>query len=443
MPKRIDEERLEPGLRLPGDLRNHVGQVLLPAGACLKEHDLPRLRAHAVNGLFGDRDWPDEYTYEFPRAGIPAHSTRRGRAQPALDPNSLITSSVLQNIHEQRALPRRIASSSGSMPGGVEFSGPGQLHDRLIYEILKTRPFQPLKADRRPRIARPSLQAEVDRGLRTYAEALRALRGIYAELAARQSVSLIAPRNVVIEFLDVIMLDFDWLPTLLSRIQPATEDYLSTQALNAALLSMAIAAQLGLSRRHILETAIGALLHDAGMLRGPMAIRLAPRPLTEHEWRTVHAHPDHSVQMVGDIGELSDVARIIAWQTHERGDATGYPRQLPQTRIHAYARIVAVADTYVAMISPRPYRPAYQPYQAAETILRDSRQKHFDITVVRALLDCISLFPVGSMIELDDGSVARVIRANTGQPTRPIIEIADRPVDLTVESHRRVVRVLQ
>lgn len=451
MPKRIDADRLEPGLRLPGALRNHAGQVLLPAGVCLKEHDLPRLRAHAVNGLFGGRDWPDDYAHTPPEDDITPQAARRSPARPATDADSLVTSGVLQRIHDQRSFGRRLSFSSGNTPAGqAAAGGPGSLHDRLIPEILKTRPFQPLKAERRPHVDEPGLQAEVDRGLRAYPGAVSALRDIYTALAARKPVSLIALRNVVIEYLDAVMLDFDWLPTLLSRPRPAIKDYLTEQALNVSLLSMAVAAQLGLSRRAILEVALGALLHDAGILRVPPNILLAPRPLTDLEWRTVRAHPDHTVQLLENIGELSDAARLAAWQAHERGDATGYPRRLPRTRIHPYARIVAVADTYAAMISPRPYRPAHRPFRAAETLLQDSRKKHFDIVVVRALLDCFSLFPVGSMIELDDGRVARVSRANTGHPTRPVVEIADMQnrsvgptIDLAVETRRRVLRVIQ
>ncbi len=450
MPKRIDEERLKPGLCLPGNLQNHIGQVLLPAGACLKEHDLPRLRAHAANGLFGDRNWPDEFTRASSRDDA---SPDLGQAAPpgtTAHADSLITSNFLQKIHDQRSRPNRFSSRPSKTTTSATATDANPLQDRLIHEILKTRPFQPLTADRRPRLDWPILQAEVDRGRLAYAGALRALGSIYADLAALKPLNLIALRNVVIEFLDAVMLDFDWLPTLLSRLKPATEDYLPEHALKVSLLSMAVAAQLGLGRRHILEVALGALLHDAGMLRVPMAVRLAPRPLTDLEQRTVHTHPDHTIQMIENMVELSDAVRLAAWQVHERGDTTGYPRRFPQTRIHPYARIVAVADTYIAMTSSRPYRPAYRPFQAAETILRDSRQKHFDINVVRALLDCLSLFPVGSIIELNDGSVARVIRANTGQPTRPIVELTSKPdrfgesfIDLTADAQRRIVRAIQ
>ncbi|NLX14204.1 MAG: HD-GYP domain-containing protein [Phycisphaerales bacterium] len=451
MPKRIDEDRLESGMCLPGALRNHAGQVLLPAGVYLKEYDLPRLRAYAVNGLFGDRDWPDEYTHAPTEDGATPYAARRNPTRSPLDADSLITSNFLHGIHDQRSFARRLASPARGTPNNPAASkGPDPLQERLIPEILKTRPFQPLKADRRPRVDSQSLQAEVERGLRAYSRALCALRNIYSDLVALKPVSLITLRNVVIEFLDAVMLDFDWLPNLLSRPKPAEEDYLPEQALKVSLLSMAVAAQLGLSRRAILEVALGALLHDAGMSRVPPTIRLAPRTLTDLEWRMIHAHPDHTIQLLENITELSDAARLVAWQTHERGDTTGYPRHLPQTRIHPYARIVAVADTYAAMISPRPYRPARSPYQAAEILLRDSRNKYFDIIVVRALLDCISLFPVGSVIELDDGRTARVVRANTGLPTRPIIALMDarnRPegslIDLAAEIQRRVIRVIQ
>jgi len=99
------------------------------------------------------------------------------------------------------------------------------------------------------------------------------------------------------------------------------------------------------------------------------------------------------------------------------------------------------------MTRPRPYRPAQTPYEATRAILIDGSVQKFDQTLVRAFLDAVSLFPIGSVVELNTGTRARVIRANADHHTRPIVERLDdrgqplgQIIDLSSESDVKVVR---
>ena len=105
------------------------------------------------------------------------------------------------------------------------------------------------------------------------------------------------------------------------------------------------------------------------------------------------------------------------------------------------------------MTRPRPHREASTPYVAAKIILQSAAAGQFDREIVRALLDCISLFPVGSHVTLNDGSLARVVRANPGLHTRPVVEMVDAEaandirsapiavIDLSAEADLRVVSI--
>ncbi|RMF71573.1 MAG: phosphohydrolase, partial [Planctomycetota bacterium] len=93
--------------------------------------------------------------------------------------------------------------------------------------------------------------------------------------------------------------------------------------------------------------------------------------------------------------------------------------------IHPFARVVAVADAYAAMTHKRPHREPMIPYQAMREILTATGAGRFDAQVVRALLDRVSAFPVGSGVELNDGRVCRVLRARIGAHTRPIVAPVD------------------
>ncbi len=92
-----------------------------------------------------------------------------------------------------------------------------------------------------------------------------------------------------------------------------------------------------------------------------------------------------------------------------------------QEGVNPLARVVNVADTYAALTSPQPYRPAVCPYLAIKTLLYAASDGQLDRNVARAFLNCVCLFPIGSYVELSDGLIARVLRNNGAAHTRPVV----------------------
>jgi putative nucleotidyltransferase with HDIG domain len=128
----------------------------------------------------------------------------------------------------------------------------------------------------------------------------------------------------------------------------------------------------------------GALLHDIGKIGVPDQILRKPGPLSEHEWTAMRAHPDIGASIIAGIPFLEDVA-IIVRAHHERWDGTGYPDRLAGRTIPLGARIFAVADSFDAMTSDRPYRRGRELSEALLEIERH-RGTQFDPTVVDAFL---------------------------------------------------------
>ncbi len=232
-------------------------------------------------------------------------------------------------------------------------------------------------------------------------------------------------------------------------LQPNTGEYPGQHSVQASMLALSIGTTLGLRKDELIELVTGCVLHDVGMLFIDPEIYRAPVLLDPIDFLEITKHPTYAFDLSRRLDGLSTGARMIAYQMHERCNGSGYPRKRRKEQIHHLARIAAVADTFVAMISPRPYRPAYVPYHALEEIIRATRSKQFDAEVVRALLETVSLFPIGSFVKLNDGRVGEVIRANGKQYTRPIIK-AWHPgdssnwevVDLAVQPELSVKQVL-
>jgi HD-GYP domain-containing protein (c-di-GMP phosphodiesterase class II) len=150
----------------------------------------------------------------------------------------------------------------------------------------------------------------------------------------------------------------------------------------------ATARGLGLSQEQIDCVGLAALLHDIGKLFIPLTILNKPGPLTWEEWAIIHLHPDMgSLVLLCAGGKWSALAPLVAAH-HERWDGHGYPRGLAQEAIPLEARILAVADAYDAMTSPRAY---HQPLtrEEARTELRRCAGSQFDPTVVAAFLSVL------------------------------------------------------
>jgi HD-GYP domain-containing protein (c-di-GMP phosphodiesterase class II) len=111
---------------------------------------------------------------------------------------------------------------------------------------------------------------------------------------------------------------------------------------------------------------------------------------------------------------------IIALQHHERWDGEGYPRRLSGIEIDMGARIVSVADAFEAMVSEKPYRNSMMGYQAMKNLLSDNSRR-FDPDVLKAFIQTMGIYPIGSIILLNDGSIARVVEVQGDAPLRPKI----------------------
>jgi HD-GYP domain-containing protein (c-di-GMP phosphodiesterase class II) len=113
---------------------------------------------------------------------------------------------------------------------------------------------------------------------------------------------------------------------------------------------------------------------------------------------------------------------LIVLQHHERWDGEGYPRHLSGADIDIGARIVSVSDAFEAMVSQKPYRNSMMGYQAMKNLLSDNLRR-FDPDVIKAFIQTMGIYPIGSIILLNNGAMARVVDVQGTAPLRPKIKI--------------------
>jgi diguanylate cyclase (GGDEF)-like protein/putative nucleotidyltransferase with HDIG domain len=144
-----------------------------------------------------------------------------------------------------------------------------------------------------------------------------------------------------------------------------------------------VAQALSFPAEKLTEVKASALLHDIGKIRVPDSILVKPGRLNAEEWLAIREHPKFGVAILKHIKGLSGCLPTIQHH-HERYDGTGYPAGLTGNDIPLDARILAVADAYDAMTSPRPYRREKMSHQQAVDELARCAGKQFDPEIVRA-----------------------------------------------------------
>ena len=236
--------------------------------------------------------------------------------------------------------------------------------------------------------------------------------------AAAKSKSI---KDMVEQLLNEILTNYKRAMVRLTILR-SLDEYTFVHSVNVTILSIVMGIELGFGRPELKGLAVAGLLHDIGKIKISYRILTKPDSLTKKEFDKVKKHPMDSYKIIADDPEAGEIAKLVARQHHERQDGSGYPEGLKGEEISNYAGITAVADVYDALTTERPYRKAYAPYEAMKMILFQSK-RHFKQKTVQAFLACMSIYPQGSLVKLNTGEIAMVIRTNKEAIIRPVIKL--------------------
>jgi putative nucleotidyltransferase with HDIG domain len=170
--------------------------------------------------------------------------------------------------------------------------------------------------------------------------------------------------------------------TALVATLDARDRYTAGHSAAVAIYARDIAARMGLSDRHRELVHLCGLVHDVGKIGLPAGLLEKPGALSLDERRQMEQHPAIGERILRNVEDYAEIAAIVRHH-HERVDGNGYPDRLQGNEIPLLARIIAVADSYNAMTSDRPYRDA-MPSRVARLRLAQAVESQFDTAVVAA-----------------------------------------------------------
>lgn len=126
--------------------------------------------------------------------------------------------------------------------------------------------------------------------------------------------------------------------------------------------------------------------------------------------------------MVEGMLSFTKAMKLGILQHHERIDGSGYPLGVRDKKIHPFAKIIAISDTYHAMTSERMYQKKLSPFQVLEEMLHDKHRK-WDYPLLKTFTDSLLNYSIGTRVLLSTGEEATIIFVNEQQPTRPFIRL--------------------
>lgn len=209
------------------------------------------------------------------------------------------------------------------------------------------------------------------------------------------------------------------------------DDYTYAHSVNVAVISgiIGLGMHMGETDLEILVTA--ALLHDLGKLFVPPEILNKPARLTPEEYEIMKKHSTKSYDLIRERWDISAKVKTAVLFHHRNVDGTGYPEWIEGEAQTIYVKILHVADVYDALVSKRPYKNPYSPYEATEYLMGECNSL-FDKEVVETLLQYVPLYPKGTEVKLSNGEHGIIFENGGEYNLRPIIRLLDgEMLDLT------------
>jgi putative nucleotidyltransferase with HDIG domain len=275
-----------------------------------------------------------------------------------------------------------------------------------------------------PRQQRPSFSQELTRARVIRNETKRLVEDMHDDIRAQRSVNTAGAREVVEQMVASVSRHPDaltWFTTLKNR-----DEYTARHSMHVCMLAITLAAFIGLDEAASQRLGVGALLHDVGKIKIPLAVLNKPGKLTDAEFALMKKHPEYGIEILASSPDLNPDSLDVVLSHHERINGSGYPRALAGDEISFFSQLVAIVDVYDAMTSDRVYHDGRSPAQVLA--LMRGFADDFNAELLGQFVRCVGDYPVGSLVELNTGEVGFVV---------PSAQRQDKPTVLIVLDHHK------
>lgn len=270
-------------------------------------------------------------------------------------------------------------------------------------------------------MATPSVSLDDERGSakKVHEEALNLLGDVMAKVQAGAPIDIEEVEDIADDIIASVYRNENALACM-SRIRDK-DAYLLEHSLNVGILLSILGKSMGFDHESIRKLAVGGMLHDVGKIQVSDMVLNKPGKLEAQEWEEMKRHVTYGEQYLTSLDIDADVISICA-QHHERLDGTGYPNALAESDISLFGRMAAVCDVYDAITADRVYHDGMTPSVAMKRLVEWS-DHHLDRKLVYQFIRAMSIYPIGTVVELNSEQLGIVVTPNKVRQAEPVVRM--------------------
>ncbi len=315
-----------------------------------------------------------------------------------------------------------------SLLGGETKIGPAERYKEIVGRLheAKIEPFQ-LDEPTETQTDKEFNEEAKAAATRTYSQSVAVTKDVINSVRIGKTPNIRKIKRVVQGIVDQVLNEETSLIGL-TAIRDYDE-YTFTHSVNVCIFSIALGRRLGMTKIQLYELGLAALMHDIGKSRVPLDILQKSGELTDEEWKWMASHPWLGVLVLFQFRrqqeELSYRAMTVCHEHHMKIDLTGYPKAIRPRQVSLLSKIVTIADGYDAATSRRVYRTEVLAPSDVLDEMRDNPRRGLDPVLVKAFINLLGIYPVGTVVVLDTFELA-VVSASNSNPealSRPIVKI--------------------
>jgi len=256
---------------------------------------------------------------------------------------------------------------------------------------------------------------------RAYTETIKIVTSIFKDARIGKQAGFKNAFPIVAHIAEGVMLDDSTLVSL-CRLRNR-DDYTFQHSVSVSSLLLTLCNFIGgYTSDDMVQIGLGGMFHDIGKMMIPDHILNKPGPLTDEEHEVMRTHVNKGLEYLRSEHSLGEIALQAVAEHHEKLNGSGYPNGLSGDRISKVGQMASIVDVYDAITSNRIYRVAIEPTVAIR-MMYEWAGRHFDETLVRSFIRAIGIYPVGSLVRLQSGRLAVVLRKGDGNLLQPIVRV--------------------
>jgi HD-GYP domain-containing protein (c-di-GMP phosphodiesterase class II) len=245
------------------------------------------------------------------------------------------------------------------------------------------------------------------------------MASVFDRYLKREELNINEITEKVKTFIEVVKSQRDYILRL--NEMETKHSYLVAHSVKTTVITLAMANTMKLPPFKQIDLGIASLLHEIGMTRIPENVYQTSGELTAQQRKAIAAHTVLGFRILKDHQFSMQITRAVL-EHHERENGSGYPRGITADKISFYAKIIAVACSYVAIVSDRPHRSASDGHSGMLDLLKNTG-KQYNEQIIRVLVYTLSIYPVGTYILLSNGNRGLVVKTDPEKPRHPVIRL--------------------